>query len=170
MEQLDTAALADINIDKQAGVITVNGPQKHVAEVIHDLRMRLLKIERRKNDIATAEELYKLVQWQYEEVTDRGFEYTVYEKGLNQKIEEAYKTNAATYEFEDNDGETFVIDFKKLIEYCKSDDTNTVRVVRKDILKGEQSIPQDNYMYVSLKRFINLILIVIIISILTMLV
>ncbi|XP_060577859.1 protein mono-ADP-ribosyltransferase PARP14-like [Ruditapes philippinarum] len=144
MEQLDTAALADINIDKQAGVITVNGPQKHVAEVIHDLRMRLLKIERRKNDIATAEELYKLVQWQYEEVTDRGFEYTVYEKGLNQKIEEAYKTNAATYEFEDNDGETFVIDFKKLIEYCKSDDTNTVRVVRKDILKAVASaLPED---------------------------
>ena len=111
------------------------GPSKHVSDVIHDLRMRLLKIERCRNETASAEELHKLVQWQYEEVTENGFDNKPYDKLLNQKIENAYKENKSKFEFVEN-GKTFVIDFNKLTEYEESDDQDVVRVVRKDILKG----------------------------------
>ncbi|XP_053407686.1 protein mono-ADP-ribosyltransferase PARP14-like [Mercenaria mercenaria] len=144
MQELDVIALANINIDPQSGVITIEGPTKQVSDVTHELQMKLLKLERKRHDIKSAEELFKLVQWQYEEVTMTEFKLIPYNKTLNQKIEHAYKANKSAFEFEDDDGDEFVIDFKQLIEYRKSDDQDKLRVLRKDILKSAASaLPEE---------------------------
>ncbi|XP_053407691.1 protein mono-ADP-ribosyltransferase PARP14-like isoform X2 [Mercenaria mercenaria] len=105
--------------------------------------MKLLKIERKRHDNNAAEELFKLVQWQYEEVTMTEFKLIPYDKRLNQEIEHAYKDNKSVFEFEQDD-DTFVIDFKQLIEYRKSDYQDRLRVLRKDILKSAVSaLPEE---------------------------
>lgn len=134
---LDIAALVNINIDSNSGIITVEGPDKLVDEAKHEIQLRLLKIERARNEADNAEKLHGIVQWHYEEVMpDGSMEPKPYNKDLNFKIEEAYKGNKPEIRFQTGN-KTYVIDFNKLVEYDKDDDKDTVRVIRKDILKGK---------------------------------
>lgn len=145
-KELDIVALANIKIDNKAGVISVDGPTKPVADVIHHLQGKLLHIERARHQKASAEELYKIAQWNYEEITETEFKETPYEKQLNYRIEQAYKNHDTTFEFvDDNEGEAFVIDFNQLIEYRKSDPGDTLKVIRKDILKAALSKLPDSW-------------------------
>lgn len=133
---LDIVALANIKVDSQAGIITIEGPMKQVSDVYDELYSNLLKIQRRRHEVSAADELFKIVQWQYEEVTDIELKLIPYNKTLNQQIEKAYKDNESTFEFVDDDGDIFVIDFSQLLEYRKSDIQDSLKVLRKDILKG----------------------------------
>ena len=40
-------------------------------------------------------------------------------------------------ELTDTEGKIYVVDLKDLVEYAKDDKTDKVRVIRKNILKGE---------------------------------
>ncbi|KAL4232400.1 hypothetical protein ACF0H5_009968 [Mactra antiquata] len=135
LSQLDVPSLVNTNIDTTSGIITVEGPSKQVDEAIHEIQMNLLKIERKKNEAKNADDLYKIVRWQYAEVLDTGEEkIKPYPKELNLKIEDAYKGNKPDISFVSN-GRTYIIDFKMLEEYDRDDDLDKIKVLRKDILK-----------------------------------
>jgi hypothetical protein len=128
-------ALADITIDRASGIISIYGPREDVLDVTQEIRKKLLQMNDTKPDLDAAEKLAHLVLWQYEEVTLTGFNNVPYKKLLNYRIEQAYRANLQCFMFEEN-GECFLVDFQHFVEYRKSDATDRIRVIRKDIIEG----------------------------------
>lgn len=136
--------VANIKIDKSAGVIGIEGPIRNVGDAKSDLQTKLLKIDRRRNEQKIAEENYKLFRWYFEEITNTGIEHIEYEKVINLRVEQAYKANQNEMEFWDDKGNCYVIDLVNLVEYPKTDRQDTVKVLRKDILKqATAALPQE---------------------------
>ena len=84
-----------------------------------------------------AELMKNMVQWYFIEVTEVGQNLTEYTPHLNLKIEKAFKEQSTTYQFTDADGDMYEIDFTKLEEYPVKNPKDTVKVVRKDLIKGK---------------------------------
>ncbi|XP_053406900.1 protein mono-ADP-ribosyltransferase PARP14-like isoform X2 [Mercenaria mercenaria] len=133
LREIDLPTLAKVNIDPQLGIITIYGPTEKAADVTNAIKTNILEIDKR-HEFKAAEDLYNHVQWQYEEVTTVSFKLVPYHKRLNQRIEQAYKEQLQSFQFEEN-GDSFVIDFIRFIEYRKSDEQNRLRVLRKDMLE-----------------------------------
>lgn len=81
----------------------------------------------------------------YEDFTIKGLVEKPYTELPNYVIEKTFKEGKDSLELMDVSGRLFVVDFKKLVEYSKSNRSDCVCVVRKDVLKGER-----NFCYYSL--------------------
>ena len=87
-----------------------------------------------------AEMMKNMVQWYFIEITEIGQNLEKYTPHLNLKIEKAFKDQTPNIQFKDADGVTYEIDFGKLEEYPLDTPNDTVKVVRKDLIKGEKYI------------------------------
>ena len=83
-----------------------------------------------------AEMLKNVVQWYYIEITDVGRKLEAYSVHLNYMIEQAFKNQKPNYQFQDKDGDNYIVDFKTMDEYPEKDPTDTCAVVRRDLIKG----------------------------------
>ena len=135
VKEIDMIALANISIDHKSGIISVYGPKEDVLGVSHEIQTKLLNIEDMKPELDAADKLYRHVQWKYEEVTAAGFSFVPYKRLWNYRIEQAYKDNLRYFEIEEN-GERFVVDLQNFEECRKSNVTDRIRVMRKNILEG----------------------------------
>lgn len=132
--QLDVQCLVNINIDENSGIVTIDGPKHTVVNALDQVEQRLRKIWQYRIDRNDAETLKDLVQWKYEELTEEDYILRPYSDMLNLQIERAFTKGEKTFSFDDS-GKEYIIDFEMLKEYPRFDPDDSLRVVRKDILK-----------------------------------
>lgn len=133
----DTNILIDINIDVSVGVVTLLGPRETVGNANHEISTKLNKIAENRTKHSQAQQLKTLIQWNYEEVTEIDCILRPYDDILNYDIEMAFTAGKKTFQFHDDAGQEFVIDFLSLKEYPSNNIEDKLRVVRKNILVGE---------------------------------
>ena len=80
--------------------------------------------------------LKNVVQWYFIEITDVGRNLEAYGPHVNFLIEKAYKDQKPNCQFKDKEGTTYIVDFSNMEEYPEDDSTDTVQVVRRDLMKG----------------------------------
>ena len=134
---VDPNILVDVKIDKRGAKIIVSGIAKNVLAAQDAIHKHCRDHNREKQTKIEADILYNQIRWHFEEVTATEVKEVEYGKNPNLKIETAYKGNKEIVELKDSEGKVYIIDFKELVEYPKSDKTDRVRVIRKDILKGK---------------------------------
>ena len=133
---VDPNILVDVKIDKRGAKIIVSGIAKNVLAAQDAIHNGCRDHNREKQTKIEADILYNQIRWHFEEITATEVKEIEYGKNPNLKIETAYKGKKETVELKDSEGKVYIIDFKELVEYPKSDKTDRVRVIRKDILKG----------------------------------
>ncbi|KAH3790015.1 protein mono-ADP-ribosyltransferase PARP14-like [Dreissena polymorpha] len=158
VEGLDCVSLlVNFKVDQAAGIITIHGEPRQVHQAVTEIRGKLNKIIKEKNDKEQSKELAKKIKWQYEQEERRMIKY---DEMLSFRIEMAYLNNKTSYQFSDN-GQLCEIDFAELKEYPVSDKSDFVKVFRREMLKADNAaLPEDwkpmkddeNVMLVQLQR------------------
>ena len=133
---VDPNILVDVRFDKKQGKYILSGPSRNVLLGIECIQDKLQQYQRELHNRAMAETLYNQVRWHYEEVTALERREKPYSLMPNYMIETAYTDGKSTIELKDSCGKEYIIDFLTLEEYSKQNRADSVRVIRKDILKG----------------------------------
>ena len=94
-------------------------------------------MERIENQKAQAELLQNMVQWFYIEITDVGQNLEKYGPQLNYLIEKAFKDQKPNHQFKDQEGVSYIVDFNLMEEYPEHNKDDTVKVLRRDMIKGK---------------------------------
>ena len=136
-EMVDPSIMVDVKVDKRGARIVVSGTSKNVLAAQNAIHRRCKEYQSEKNAKIEADILYNQIRWHFEEITATEIKQIEYGKNPNLKIETAYKENKDSVELRDTEGKKYVVDFKDLVEYPKDDKMNKVKVIRKNILKGE---------------------------------
>ncbi|XP_060577876.1 uncharacterized protein LOC132734976 isoform X2 [Ruditapes philippinarum] len=124
----------DVKVDSSKGIIQISGISANVskaADNIHRILRHAVTVEQEKK---TAKLMINLVQWSYMENEDIGQTLKRYDKELNYKIESAYLSKADCVKFR-ADKVNYVLDFAKMEEYPEDDQTDTIIVIRRDLVK-----------------------------------
>ena len=135
---MDANIIADVKFDKKAGKFTISGPSRNVLAAIDCIHNKMRQIMREENNRSSAEVLFNQIQWHWlkEDQTATDSKEIPYDMKPNYVIECAYKEGKQNVELMASGGRMYVIDFQKLEEYPKHNISDTVKVIRKDILKG----------------------------------
>ena len=136
-EMVDPNILVDVKADKRGARIVVSGTPKNVLAAQDAIHRQCKEYQGEMNAKIEAEILYNQIRWHFEEITATEIKQIEYGKSPNLKIETAYKGYKDSVELTDTEGKIYVVDLKDLVEYAKDDKTDKVRVIRKNILKGE---------------------------------
>ncbi|XP_060593079.1 protein mono-ADP-ribosyltransferase PARP14-like isoform X3 [Ruditapes philippinarum] len=124
----------DVKVKSSKGIIQIAGISANVskaADNIHRILRHAVTVEQERK---TAELMINLVQWSYIENEDIGQTLKPYDKELNYKIESAYLSKAGCVKFR-ADKVNYVLDFAKMEEYPEDDQTDTIIVIRRDLVK-----------------------------------
>lgn len=81
-----------------------------------------------------------IVQWFYIEITEVGQNLVKYTPLLNLAIEKAFKDPQPSYQFKDSEGVAYIVDFAAMEEYPVDNKEDTVKVIRRDLIKGKSSL------------------------------
>ncbi|XP_052771707.1 protein mono-ADP-ribosyltransferase PARP14-like [Mya arenaria] len=137
-EELESLPLVvDMKIDEKDGIVVIKGERKLAFEAQSNVREMLMRFEKNRCELEQSQELAKKIEWQYEEEDTIEMKYKFYGNLQSFKMEMAYQRNERFVSFVDN-GVEYEIDFNDMVEYAKHDKADLVRVVRKEILKGQQ--------------------------------
>ncbi|XP_052772757.1 uncharacterized protein LOC128211757 [Mya arenaria] len=137
-EELESLPLVvDMNIDENNGIVVIKGERNLASEAQSNVKEMLMRFEKNRCELEQSPELAKKIEWQYEEEDYSETKYKFYGNLQSFKMEMAYQRNERYYYFMDNDMK-YVIDFNDMIEYPENDKADLVRVVRKEIMKGQQ--------------------------------
>jgi len=130
--------MVDIKFDKKTSVFSLYGPSNCVHGAIDCITNRLRHCQWERESEDAAKELFTTVRWHwmYEDLTVNGLVEKPFSELFNYGIESSFKAGTDTLELVDTCGRTYVIDFKKLVEYSKSNSCDCVCIARKDVLKG----------------------------------
>ncbi|XP_052771500.1 protein mono-ADP-ribosyltransferase PARP14-like [Mya arenaria] len=132
-----------MKIDENDGIVVIKGERKLAFEAQSNVREMLMRFEKNRCELEQSQELAKKIEWQYEEEDNTEAKYKFYGNLQSFKMEMAYLRNERFVSFMDNDVE-YEIDFNDMVEYAKHDKADLVRVVRKEIMKGQQvPLPTD---------------------------
>ena len=134
---VDPSIHVDVKVDKRGARIVVSGTSKNVLAAQDAIHRQCKEYQRETNAKIEADILYDQIRWHFEEITATETKLIEYGKSTNLKIETAYKVHKDSVELIDTEGKIYIVDFKPLFEYAKDDITDKVRVIRKNILKGE---------------------------------
>lgn len=130
--------MVDVRYDKKAGKFSISGPSRNVLAAVDCIHNKMRQIKREENNKNAAEVLYNQIKWHWlrEDRTASEIKEIPYDMKPNFVIETAYKEGKKNVELMADGGRVYVIDFSRLVEYPKTNMSDTVRVIRKDILKG----------------------------------
>lgn len=126
-----------MNIDEAGGIVTVSGPKQNVLNAVHEVHTKLRKIMEERKSNEQARDLAKIVQWNYEEITETEYVLKPYGEMINFKIEMAFKNGKDSVQFNEPSGQCFEIDFRTLKEYPITDKEESLRVVRKNVFTSK---------------------------------
>ena len=102
-------------------------------------------IERFELEKNHAEMLKNIVQWFYIEITDVGQNLVKYTPLLNFWIEKAFKDQQPSHQFKDSEGVAYIVDFAAMEEYPEDNKEDTVKVIRRDLIKGKRKLFWPNH-------------------------
>lgn len=136
---MDQTILVDVKFDKSAGKFVISGPQRNVLAAISCVHNKMRQYELAERTKSNAELLYSQIKWHWmrEDRAAADREEIPYDMKTNFVIETAFIDGKSSVELVDGVSRTYIVDFQKLIEYPKNNLSDSVRIVRKDILKGK---------------------------------
>lgn len=153
---VDANIVVDVKFDKKAGKFILNGPSRNVLAAIDCIHNKMRQIKREENNKNAAEVLYSQIQWHWlREDMVADIKEIPYEMKPNFVIETSYKDGKKNVELITRDGQIYVIDFTKLVDYPKTNVSDTVKVIRKDILKAGQIPLPTNWMSMSNNEYVK---------------
>ncbi|KAL3864547.1 hypothetical protein ACJMK2_006219 [Sinanodonta woodiana] len=154
----ETDLFVECEFIKEEKQVLIRGTQKNVSQAQTLFHKKLINKAREENEKRDAKQLYQVVQWQFEEVTEDGVNLVPYDELTNYKMEEAFKKGDVNLELKDpTKKKTYVVDFKKYVEFDKEDVEDKVKIVRKDILKDKARSLPDFWMEMKSDETIRLV-------------
>ncbi|KAK3597792.1 hypothetical protein CHS0354_006160 [Potamilus streckersoni] len=136
-EFFKTDLLVECKFKQEEKQILILGTQQNVSRAQHEFHGKLRDRARKESEKKEAEQLCQIVQWHYEEVTAEEIKLTPYDDLINLRMEKAFKNGNRFLELPDSSNDTvYIIDFKNYVEYVSGDEDDSVKIVRKDILKA----------------------------------
>ncbi|XP_041369385.1 protein mono-ADP-ribosyltransferase PARP14-like [Gigantopelta aegis] len=128
-----------VTFQQHLGQLTIEGIQQDVYNA-HEVAQKLLReVDRLELERDKAQILSNMVQWHFVEIDDQGQEQqTPYDKEINGIIEKAYCDKLSTVTLSAGRSK-YIIDFNTMEEYPAGNKTDSVKVVRKDLLKESDS-------------------------------
>ncbi|XP_046573883.1 LOW QUALITY PROTEIN: protein mono-ADP-ribosyltransferase PARP14-like [Haliotis rubra] len=122
-----------ITVNRALGRISLHGLKNNLPDASQKVHEMIRALDKKRQDEEYADDLQRVVEWSYVELTEEGDERVVaYDKKVNAMLEKAYthkKKDKLEYE-----GYTF--DFTGWVEYPSEDPTDTVRMIRRDKVAG----------------------------------
>lgn len=105
--------------------ILLMGPANEVNEATVDILKYLHEVK----DKEKAQAIQMYVKWQYEISPEK---WMTFRDEINMEIETAYKEKKISCVVKDRTGTEYIIDFKKMEEYEKSNPRKKYKIIRKD--------------------------------------
>ncbi|XP_071091170.1 protein mono-ADP-ribosyltransferase PARP14-like isoform X2 [Haliotis cracherodii] len=133
LKKIEQKCGISITANKALGRIVLFGLKHNVTDATGQVYQMIRELERKRKEEEYADDLQRVVQWSFVELTEEGEDKVVdYDKKVNVMLERAYtKQQKTKLEYE---GYTF--DFTKWEEYPTEDVTDTVTMIRRDKVSG----------------------------------
>lgn len=127
----------EVKFDEKNGKITLTGTSDNLLEAsgaIHDL---IRDAERNKQAGQEASLVSDMVQWYTIDINPKGKELVPYQKNVNLVIERAYRNSQPKATFCDTKKIEYTLEFNSMKEFPTKNPSDTVDVIRRDLLKDE---------------------------------
>lgn len=118
-----------MNINKDDGVITIEGPTSEGTKVYNSVSSQLSKLSGSKAAENSLKVLEKVPEWTYEDLNN--FTFVKYDEKTKYRLEMARQNHNTECVFTNSMGHECVVDFNTMTEYQKNDPSNRTKIRRK---------------------------------------